>query len=80
MNLSSINPLILRLDYIVIGKNYVAPNMANAAKKTYPVIRQLFYYYNSKEKNKVSQFIQYVLSPEGQNLIKKSGYIPVRLM
>jgi len=54
--------------------------MANAAKKTYPVIRQLFYYYNSKEKNKVSQFIQYVLSPEGQNLIKKSGYIPVRLM
>lgn len=62
------------------GKNYVAPNMVNAAKKTYPVIRPLFYYYNNKDKNKVSPFIQYVLSPEGQNLIKKSGYIPVRLM
>lgn len=62
------------------GKKYATPTLENAAKKLYPIVRPLFYYYNNKDKNKVSPFIQYVLSPEGQNLIKKGGYIPIRLI
>jgi phosphate transport system substrate-binding protein len=62
------------------GKKYATPSLENAAKKLYPIVRPLFYYYNNKDKNKVLPFIQYVLSPEGQNLIKKGGYIPIRLI
>jgi len=62
------------------GKKFATPSLENASKKLYPIVRPLFYYYNNKDKNKVLPFIQYVLSPDGQNLIKKGGYIPIRLM
>ena len=59
------------------GKHYVLPTMENGTKRQYPVVRPLYYYYNVSDKAKVSPFIEYVLSPAGQNIIKKGGYIPV---
>lgn len=62
------------------GKHYVLPTMENGTKRQYPVVRPLYYYYyyNVSDKAKVSPFIEYVLSPAGQNIIKKGGYIPVK--
>ena len=57
------------------GKHYVLPTMENGTKRQYPVVRPLYYYYNVSDKAKVSPFIEYVLSPAGQNIIKKGGYI-----
>ena len=34
--------------------------------------------YNVANKEKVTPFIDYILSPEGQNIIKNGGYIPVK--
>ncbi len=59
------------------GKNYVVPSVANAKNKTYPVVRPLFYYYNPSNKSKVSAFINYVLSAEGQKIVEQVGYITV---
>lgn len=56
------------------GKHYVLPTMENGTKRQYPVVRPLYYYYNVSDKAKVSPFIEYVLSPAGQNIIKKGGY------
>ena len=50
----------------------------NATNKTYPIVRPLYYYYNVKNKEAVTPLIQFILSPEGQEIIKKSGYIPVK--
>lgn len=59
------------------GRSYVEPSLANAKNKTYPVVRPLFYYYETKNASAVKPFIEYVLSPEGQQTVKKVGYIPV---
>ena len=50
----------------------------NATNKTYPIVRPLYYYYNVKNKEQVSPLIQFILSSDGQDIIKKSGYIPVK--
>ena len=60
------------------GKHYVLPSLENGKKKLYPVVRPLYYYYNVANKEKVTPFIDYILSPEGQNIIKNGGYIPVK--
>lgn len=60
------------------GKHYIYPTLENGKKKLYPVVRPLYYYYNVANKDKVISFINYILSPEGQNIIKKGGYIPVK--
>jgi phosphate transport system substrate-binding protein len=60
------------------GKTYVEPSVANAKNKTYPIVRPLFYYYDIKLEKKVKSYIDYVLSPEGQAIVSKVGYIPVK--
>ncbi|MDP4185435.1 MAG: phosphate ABC transporter substrate-binding protein, partial [Bacteroidota bacterium] len=57
------------------GKSYIGPSMATAKNHTYPVVRPLYYYYNTKVENKVKPFINFVLSPEGQNIVEKVGYV-----
>lgn len=59
------------------GKTFVAPSVAAAKNKTYPISRPLYYYYlNSVEKD-VSPFVKFVLSQAGQQLVLKTGYVPV---
>ena len=60
------------------GKHYVLPSLENGKKKLYPVVRPLYYYYNVANKEKVTPFIDYILSPQGQNIIKNGGYILVK--
>lgn len=60
------------------GKTYVEATVENAKNKTYPITRPLYYYYLTKDENKVKPFIDYVLSEEGQKLVADVGYIPIR--
>lgn len=56
---------------------YVWPTMANAIKKTYPITRPLFYFYDRSHAAKVAPFLTYTLSKEGQAMVEKIGYVPV---
>ena len=58
-------------------KHFAAPTLENAINKTYPIVRPLYYYYNKKSAGLVDPLLQFVLSPAGQEIIKKSGYIPI---
>lgn len=69
-----VKPIAISYD----GTNYVLPSLENGKKKLYPVVRPLYYYYNVANKEKVVPFIKYILSEEGQNIIKDGGYIPVK--
>lgn len=59
------------------GKTYVKPSVETAKSKKYPVTRPLYYYYLKSVESKVSSFIKFVLSTEGQQIVFKEGYIPV---
>lgn len=70
----------LKLSKKANGSFYDA-SAANVLAKKYPLGRMLYVYVN-KEPNKplpavVEQFLRYVLSKEGQEIVVKSGYIPL---
>lgn len=59
------------------GKTFVKPSMETAINKTYPIVRPLFFYYNVTKEKTVKPFIDYILSAEGQAIVKQIGYVPL---
>ncbi len=60
------------------GKTYVAPSLAAAKDKSYPISRPLFYLYDKANKAKVQAFVDYAVSEEGQKIVAEIGYVPVK--
>lgn len=60
------------------GITYVAPSVATAKNNTYPISRPLYYYYLTSVESTVSSYIKFVLSPAGQQIVLKTGYVPVK--
>ena len=60
------------------GKTYVNASVEAARNKTYPIVRPLYYYYPTSKETSVKTFIDYVLSPEGQEIVNKVGYISLK--
>ncbi len=60
------------------GKSFVQPSVDNAKKKTYPVVRPLYYYYKASAEREVKPFVDYALSLEGQKVVAEVGFIPLR--
>lgn len=60
------------------NKHFVYPNMQTGRKRIYPIIRELYYYYTADKENVVRPFINYLMSDAGQEIVMKTGYVPVR--
>ena len=63
------------------GEDLVEPTFANASKGTYPLARFLFVYVNKAPNTPLSpivkEFLNFVYSREGQNVVIKDGYFPL---
>ena len=55
----------------------VEPSENNVRNDTYPIIRYLHFFTSKTPDGTVKKFIDWVLSPAGQSVVKKSGYIPL---
>lgn len=73
-----VNDKIKAINVSYDGKNYVSPTYQNAKNKSYPVVRPLILYYDKQNEAKVKPFVDYIMSPEGQNTVKEIGYIDVK--
>ena len=60
------------------GSAYVVPTPENVANGTYPISRPLFIYTNGKPQGEVQRFIDYILSPEGQAVVLKADFVPIK--
>ncbi|MDR3630826.1 MAG: PstS family phosphate ABC transporter substrate-binding protein [Desulfocapsaceae bacterium] len=60
------------------GGSCVTPSETTAADKTYPIARPLFMYTKGVPTGEVKKYLDWILSDEGQCIIKKKGYAPVR--
>ena len=60
------------------GKHFVYPTMEMGRKHVYPIIRELYYYYTADKAGIVEPFINFLLSPKGQQIVMKSGYVPAK--
>jgi phosphate transport system substrate-binding protein len=58
--------------------NGVEASAKTALSKEYPVSRFLYMYTNGEPKGETAKFIKFVLSPEGQKLIAKEGFVPLQ--
>lgn len=59
------------------GRTYVYPSIENAVRKTYPVVRPLYYYYDKANEARVRPFIDFIQSAAGQDKTLNVGFIPI---
>jgi phosphate transport system substrate-binding protein len=55
----------------------IEPAEKNVRNDTYPITRYLHFYTTKVPNGAVKNFIDWVLSPVGQQVIEQSGYIPL---
>ena len=53
----------------------IAPSLDNVKTKTYPVSRNLYMITNGQPTGLTGDFIKYILSPEGQQIVADQGYV-----
>ena len=56
----------------------IAPDDATIKNGTYPLSRPLFFYVRAKPSAEIKAFTDWVLSPEGQAIVTKVGYFPIK--
>lgn len=62
----------------MLSLNGVYPNTENIQNGSYPIIAQFYAIYRKDTPNKhIPLLIDWILSPEGQHLIKECGYTPI---
>jgi phosphate transport system substrate-binding protein len=60
------------------GERAVAPTVENACNRSYPLTRPLQIYTVGRLSDAVTQYLEWILSPEGQKIVVQLGYVPAR--
>ena len=60
------------------GTGAVMPTEENILSETYPLSRALYLYAPHNLKPEAAEFIEYVMSTEGQRIIREVGYAPIK--
>lgn len=58
------------------GEPGIAPTSENAINGTYPLARPLYFYTREEPRGHVKDFVDWVLSPEGQQIVRDIGFVP----
>jgi len=61
------------------GEPGVAPTMENAQDDSYPITRPLRIYTVGEPTGLVKEYLDWILSPEGQKVVEELGYVPVSM-
>jgi phosphate transport system substrate-binding protein len=59
------------------GETAVAPSIASTLDKTYPIARPMFMYTPDEPAAPVRKYLDWVLSDAGQQIVGKTGYVPL---
>lgn len=60
------------------NSEYVAPTIENVVSGKYPISRPLFIYTNGEPQGLVKKFLDFCLSKEGQEIVLKTDFVPVK--
>jgi len=68
-----------RIKALLLAKDeqFYLPDVENVIKKTYPLSRPLYLYTDGQPKGATKLFIDFALSPKGQQQFKETGFVPV---
>ncbi len=56
------------------------PTEESVIAKKYPYARPTFYYTNGDPSGEAAKFVEFTLSDEGQRVVRKVGFVPVRII
>ena len=59
------------------GEKYVLPSAATVISNQYPVSRHLFMYTRGQPEGVEKEYIEWILSPEAQDIVTELGFVPV---
>ena len=65
------------LGITVVAMDGVLPDKASVQSKKYPYARPNFFYTNGIPTGNVKKFVDFVLSPTGQSIVERVGFMPV---
>lgn len=57
--------------------SYVTPSYASVQSGKYPMARELFVFTNGSPAGAVLEFIDFMMSPDGQKLAEEEGFVPI---
>lgn len=60
------------------GKPYILPSVETVNDKTYPIARDLYMYTNGEPSGKLQEYLDWILSPEAQQIVVDQGFVPVK--
>ena len=60
------------------GGPCVNPSVKTASDRSYPIARPLFMYTNGEPEGEVKQYLDWILSDEGQCILSNKGYAPAK--
>ncbi|NOY88164.1 MAG: PstS family phosphate ABC transporter substrate-binding protein [FCB group bacterium] len=55
----------------------VAPSLTTVSNGTYPISRELYWFFNGKPTGDLKKIVNWALSEEGQNIAKEVDYVPL---
>jgi len=59
------------------GSAYVLPSIATVNDKSYPIARDLYMYTNGEPTGIVKAYLDWILSPEAQQIVADLGFVPI---
>jgi phosphate transport system substrate-binding protein len=59
------------------GGAYVLPSIATVNDKTYPIARDLYMYTDGEPTGIVKEYLDWIISPEAQEIVAELGFVPV---
>ena len=62
----------------VRGDPYIPPTIETVKEGTYPIARPLYMYTRGEPTGAIKDYLDWVLSPEGQAIVKELGFVPLR--
>jgi len=59
------------------GGMYVLPSIPTVNDKSYPIARDLYMYTNGQPEGLLKEYLDWILSPEAQEIVAELGFVPV---
>jgi len=60
------------------GQPYILPSIATVNDKTYPIARDLYMYTDGQPSDALKDYLDWILSPEAQQIVADQGFVPVK--
>jgi phosphate transport system substrate-binding protein len=75
VSIGFLSPEVKALPIWYNANKIIAPTVVTVKDKTYPVSRNLYVITNGKPTGLAGDFINYILSPDGQKIVASEGYV-----